>query len=73
MTKREKVRADHTAVTGHEFKPLPNGQTTPEPKSVFRETVYGVICDTCRKYLMFDHTNCPDTCREHEACREAYS
>lgn len=38
----------------------------------FSETVYGVICAACHNYIWIGHTNCPATCREHEACRQAY-
>jgi hypothetical protein len=55
---REEVRQRHTAETGHDQ---------------FSETIYGVICATCRNYVLIDRTNCPTTCREHETCRAAYA
>jgi cytochrome c5 len=39
----------------------------------FSETIYGVICSACHNYILIDKTNCPSSCREHEACRQAYS
>jgi hypothetical protein len=39
----------------------------------FSETIYGVVCSTCRNYILIDHTNCPSKCREHEICRQAYA
>jgi hypothetical protein len=54
---REQARRQHTAETGHE---------------TFSETLYGVLCDRCHNYILIDHTNCPPSCREHEACRQAY-
>ena len=48
--------------------------TTNNPQhEQFTETIYGVICSTCRNYVLIDKTNCPSTCREHETCRQAYS
>ena len=48
--------------------------TTTNPQhEQFTETIYGVICSTCRNYVLIDKTNCPSTCREHESCRQAYS
>ena len=48
--------------------------TTNNPQhEQFTETIYGVICSTCRNYVLIDKTNCPSTCREHESCRQAYS
>jgi hypothetical protein len=55
---REQARQEHTAKTGHEQ---------------FNETIYGVICAACHNYILIDKTNDPPTCREHEACRQAYS
>jgi hypothetical protein len=55
---REEARTKHTAETGH---------------AQFAETVYGVICSSCHNYILIDHTNCPSTCRAHEACLQAYS
>lgn len=55
---RAAVRSQHTAETGHDQ---------------FTDTVYGVICAACQNYILVDHTNCPPTCREHEACRQAYA
>jgi hypothetical protein len=54
---REEARRKHGEETGH---------------GGFSETIYGVICDTCRNYILIDHTNCPPTCREHDPCRQAY-
>ncbi len=55
---REQARAEHSAQkAGHEQ---------------FSETIYGVVCDACRNYILIDKTNCPRTCREHESCRQAY-
>lgn len=39
----------------------------------FSETIYGVICAACHNYILIDKTNCPPSCREHEACRQAYA
>jgi hypothetical protein len=55
---RAKARSQHTAKTGHDQ---------------FTDTIYGLICATCRNYVLVDNTNCPPTCREHEACRQAYA
>jgi hypothetical protein len=55
---REQARAEHTAKTSHEQ---------------FSETVYGVVCANCHNYIFLDRTNCPPSCREHEACRAAYA
>jgi len=55
---REQARKEHAAQKGHEQ---------------FNETIYGVICAACHNYILIDKTNCPATCREHEACRQAYS
>lgn len=55
---REDARRDHTAQTGHEQ---------------FSESVYGLMCADCRNYILIDHTNCPESCREHESCRRAYA
>lgn len=55
---RELLRSEHSAQTGHQQ---------------FSESVYGVICADCRNYILIDHTNCPDSCREHETCRQAYA
>ncbi len=38
----------------------------------FTETIYGVICAACHNYILIDKTNDPPSCREHEACRQAY-
>ena len=38
----------------------------------FSETIYGVICAACHNYVLIDHTNCAESCREHESCRQAY-
>jgi len=54
---REEARREHGAETGHQQ---------------FSESVYGVICADCRNYILIDHTNCPESCREHETCRQAY-
>jgi hypothetical protein len=54
---REEAKGKHTAETGHDD---------------FVDTMYGVICSPCHNYIVIDHTNCPATCREHEACRQAY-
>jgi hypothetical protein len=56
---RQQARSEHTASNaGHEQ---------------FSETIYGVVCSTCRNYILIDKTNCPPTCREHETCRQAYA
>lgn len=55
---REQGRTEHTASTGHEQ---------------FNETIYGLICAACHNYILIDKTNCLRTCREHEACRQAYA
>lgn len=55
---REDARREHTAQTNHQQ---------------FSESVYGVICADCRNYILIDHTNCPESCREHETCRQAYA
>jgi cytochrome c5 len=55
---REQARKEHASQKGHEQ---------------FNETIYGVICATCHNYILIDKTNCAPTCREHEACRQAYS
>jgi hypothetical protein len=55
---REQARSGHTAANGHDQ---------------FSETIYGVICSNCHNYILIDKTNCPRTCREHEACRQAYA
>ena len=55
---REDARKEHTAETSHQQ---------------FSESVYGVICADCRNYILIDHTNCPEACREHETCRQAYA
>lgn len=54
---RELARQHHTEQTGHDS---------------FFETVYGVICTSCRNYILIDHTNCPPSCRDHDVCRQAY-
>jgi hypothetical protein len=54
---RSEVKSQHTAQTGH---------------TQFSDTVYGVICADCKDYILFDNTNCPPTCRDHEPCRQAY-
>ncbi len=54
---RAEAKANHTLDTQH---------------AQFSETVYGVLCATCHSYILIDHTNCPSTCREHDACRRAY-
>jgi hypothetical protein len=55
---RPQARTEHTSQTGHDQ---------------FSETIYGVICAGCRNYILIDKTNCPPTCRDHEACRQAYA
>jgi hypothetical protein len=55
---RQQARAEHTAQTGHDQ---------------FSGTIYGVVCAGCRNYILIDKTNCAPTCREHEACRQAYA
>lgn len=55
---RAEAKANHTLDTQH---------------AQFSETVYGVLCSTCHNYILIDHTNCPCTCREHDACRQAYA
>jgi len=55
---RDQARQEHTAKTGHEQ---------------FSETIYGVICATCHNYILIDKTNDSPACREHDACRQAYS
>jgi len=55
---REQARGEHTAKTSH-------GQ--------FSETIYGLVCSTCRNYILVDKTNCAKSCREHESCRQAYT
>jgi hypothetical protein len=56
---REEARGQHASASpGHDQ---------------FTETIYGIICATCRNYILIDKTNCPSTCREHESCRQAYS
>jgi hypothetical protein len=55
---REQGRAEHTSQMGHDQ---------------FSETIYGVVCAECRNYILVDKTNCPPTCRDHEACRQAYA
>jgi hypothetical protein len=39
----------------------------------FTETIYGVICAACPNDILIDKTNDPPSCREHEACRQAYA
>ena len=55
---REQARSEHTSRTNHDQ---------------FSETLYGIVCAACHNYIFIDHTNCPPSCREHEACRQAYS
>ena len=55
---REQARGEHTTKTGHDQ---------------FTETIYGLVCSGCHNYILIDKTNCPKTCRDHEACRQAYS
>jgi len=50
-----------------------NEHTTKHPgHDQFSETIYGVICAACHNYVLIDHTNCAESCREHESCRQAY-
>jgi hypothetical protein len=55
---REQARIEHTVSTTHDQ---------------FSETIYGVVCSTCRNYILIDKTNCSPSCREHETCRAAYA
>lgn len=55
---REEAKRKHTDETGH---------------ADFTDTLYGVLCSACHNYIVIDHTNCPPTCREHDACRQAYA
>jgi hypothetical protein len=55
---RQQARTEHASQTGHDQ---------------FSETIYGVVCAGCRSYILIDKTNCPPTCRDHEACRQAYA
>lgn len=55
---RQQARTEHTSQTGHDQ---------------FSETIYGVVCAGCRNYILIDKTNCPPSCRDHEACRQAYA
>src|ERR1039458_5389386 len=57
---RTQARSEHTAQAG-------------EAHAQFSETIYGVLCAGCRNYILIDKTNCPPSCREHEACRQAYA
>ena len=55
---REEARRKHSEETGH---------------GDYVETMYGVVCSACHNYIEIDYTNCSSTCREHDACREAYA
>ncbi len=55
---REEARRKHTEETGH---------------ADFIETMYGIVCSACHNYVDIDYTNCQPSCREHEACRQAYA
>ena len=55
---REEARRKHTEETGH---------------GDYVETMYGIVCSACHNYIVIDFTNCAATCREHEACRQAYA